>query len=166
MVEVLNIGMGKLIPGEGATYHEVTVKILTFKPRVNALALGEVVEVVDFGAFIRLGPLDGLCHVSQITDDLFSYDSRSASLVGKETGRKIREGDLVRARIVAVSIDGGARGGKLGLTMRQPYLGKLEWIKEELAKLLKSKQKAEEKGAEAKSEKATSRSGKEDPKET
>jgi DNA-directed RNA polymerase subunit E' len=166
VVEVLNIGMGKLIPGEGATYHEVTVKILTFKPQVNALALGEVVEVVDFGAFIRLGPLDGLCHVSQITDDFFSYDSRRAALVGKETGRVISEGDLVRTRIVAVSIEGGARGGKLGLTMRQPYLGKLEWIKEELAKLQESKQKAEGKGAEPKPKSGSSRSSKEKPKET
>ncbi len=166
VIEVLEIGMGKLIPGEGATFHEVTVKILTFKPQVNALALGEVVEVVDFGAFIRLGPLDGLCHVSQITDDFFSYDSRRAALVGKETGRVISEGDLVRARIVAVSIDGGARGGKLGLTMRQPYLGKLKWIKEEIAKLLESKQKAQEKGSKPKSERGSSRSSKEESKGT
>ena len=142
---VLNIGIGKIIPGDGATYHDVTLKILTFEPKVNYLAQGEVVEVVDFGAFIRLGPLDGLCHVSQITDDFFSYDPRSAALVGKETGRVITEGDLVRTRIVAVSIDGGARSGKLGLTMRQPFLGKLDWIKEEIAKLIESKRKAEKK---------------------
>lgn len=145
VIEVLDIGVGRLIPGDGATYHDVILKILTFQPKVNFLAQGEVVEVVDFGAFIRLGPLDGLCHVSQITDDFFSYDPRSAALIGKETGRVIREGDLVRTRIVAVSIDGGARSGKLGLTMRQPFLGKLDWIKEELAKLKESKRKAESK---------------------
>lgn len=145
VIEVIDIGVGKLIPGDGATYHNVTIKLLTFEPKVNFLAQGEVVEVVDFGAFIRLGPLDGLCHVSQITDDFFSYDPRSAALVGKETGRKITEGDLVRTRIVAVSIDGGARSGKLGLTMRQPFLGKIDWIKEELAKLKESKRKAEAK---------------------
>jgi DNA-directed RNA polymerase subunit E' len=90
--------------------------------------------------------------VSQVTDDFFSYDPRSAALVGKETGRVITEGDLVRTRIVAVSIDGGARSGKLGLTMRQPYLGKFEWIKEELARLSESKRKAEkgEKGKDKK----------------
>lgn len=145
VIEVLDIGVGKLIPGDGATYHDVTLKVLTFQPKVNYLAQGEVVEVVDFGAFIRLGPLDGLCHVSQITDDFFSYDPRSAALVGKETGRIISEGDLVRARIVAVSIDGAARSGKLGLTMRQPFLGKLDWIKEEIAKLHDSKRRAEAK---------------------
>jgi DNA-directed RNA polymerase subunit E' len=145
VLEVLEVGMGKLIPGDGATYHDVILRILAYEPKVNSLALGEVVEVVDFGAFIRLGPLDGLCHVSQITDDFFSYDPRSAALVGKETGRVIREGDLVRTRIVAVSINGGARSGKLGLTMRQPFLGKLDWVKEEIAKLKESKRKAEAK---------------------
>jgi DNA-directed RNA polymerase subunit E' len=145
VIEVLDIGVGRLIPGDGATYHDVILRILAFEPKVNFLAQGEVVEVVDFGAFIRLGPLDGLCHVSQITDDFFSYDPRSAALVGKETGRVIREGDLVRTRIVAVSINGGARSGKLGLTMRQPFLGKLDWIKEEIAKLKESKRKAESK---------------------
>ncbi len=145
VIDVINIGVGKLIPGDGATYHDVTVQLLTFEPKVNYLAQGEVVEVVDFGAFIRLGPLDGLCHVSQITDDFFSYDPRSAALVGKETGRVITEGDLVRTRIVAVSIDGGSRSGKLGLTMRQPFLGKLDWIKEEIAKIIESKRKAEKK---------------------
>ncbi len=145
VIEVLEVGVGRLIPGDGATYHDVILRILTYEPKVNFLALGEVVEVVDFGAFIRLGPLDGLCHVSQITDDFFSYDPRSAALVGKETGRVIREGDLVRTRIVAVSINGGARSGKLGLTMRQPFLGKLDWVKEEIAKLKESKRKAEAK---------------------
>ena len=38
----------------------------------------------------------------------------------------------MRARIVAVSIGGGIRSGKLGLTMRQPFLGKIEWIEEEV----------------------------------
>lgn len=145
VIEVKDIGVGKIIPGDGATYHDVTVRLLTFEPQVNFLAQGEVVEVVDFGAFIRLGPLDGLCHVSQITDDFFSYDPRRAALVGKETGRVLSEGDLVRTRIVAVSIDGGARSGKLGLTMRQPFLGKIDWIKEELAKLIESKRKADAK---------------------
>jgi DNA-directed RNA polymerase subunit E' len=30
---------------------------------------GEVVERVEFGAFVEIGPLDGLLHISQITDE-------------------------------------------------------------------------------------------------
>ena len=42
-------------------------------------------------------------------------------------------GDLVRARIVAVSLK-SLQTAKIGLTMRQPGLGKLEWLKEESEK--------------------------------
>ncbi len=132
VVDVENVEAGKLIPGDGAAFHKVVFSVLTFKPILHEIVEGEVVEVVDFGAFIRLGPLDGLCHVSQITDDFISYDSKRSALIGKETGRIIQENDRVRARIVAVSIGGGIRSGKLGLTMRQPFLGKLDWIEEEL----------------------------------
>ena len=132
VVGVEDVEVGKLLPGDGAAFHKVLFSVLIFKPIQHEIIEGEVVEVVDFGAFIRLGPLDGLCHVSQITDDFISYDSKRSALIGKETGRVIQENDKVRARIVAVSIGGGIRSGKLGLTMRQPFLGKIEWIEEEV----------------------------------
>jgi DNA-directed RNA polymerase subunit E' len=137
VIEVNDIGTGKLIPGDGAAYHNITFKILAFKPDLHELVEGEVVEVVDFGVFIRLGPLDGLCHVSQVTDDFITYNAKNASLLGKETGRILVASDQVRARIVAVSIGtGGSRSGKLGLTMRQPFLGKIDWIEEEVDRTL------------------------------
>jgi DNA-directed RNA polymerase subunit E' len=40
----------------------------------------------------------------------------------------------VRARVIAVSFPKGGVGGKIGITMRQPFLGKLEWIKEDVKK--------------------------------
>ncbi|MFB0561569.1 MAG: DNA-directed RNA polymerase [Candidatus Lokiarchaeia archaeon] len=150
VVGVEDVEVGKLLPGDGAAFHKVLFSVLIFKPIQHEIIEGEVVEVVDFGAFIRLGPLDGLCHVSQITDDFISYDSKRSALIGKETGRVIQENDKVRARIVAVSIGGGIRSGKLGLTMRQPFLGKIEWIDEEV-KGTKEEKKEEKK--EAKEEK-------------
>jgi DNA-directed RNA polymerase subunit E'/Rpb7 len=39
--------------------------------------------------------------------------------------------DIVRAKIIAVSL-GGGRSGKLGLSMRSPYLGKNDWIEEDI----------------------------------
>ncbi|MFX1294841.1 MAG: DNA-directed RNA polymerase, partial [Promethearchaeota archaeon] len=137
VIEVINIGTGKLIPGDGAAFHNITFKILVFKPDLHEIVEGEVVEVVDFGVFIRLGPLDGLCHVSQVTDDFITYNTKNSSLLGKETGKILVASDHVRARIVAVSIGtGGSRSGKLGLTMRQPFLGKIEWIDEEIDRTL------------------------------
>ncbi|MFX0135692.1 MAG: DNA-directed RNA polymerase [Candidatus Hodarchaeota archaeon] len=133
VVDVVDVGIGKLLPGDGASFNQVTFQVLTFKPDMYEIVEGEVVEIVEFGLFVRLGPLDGLIHVSQVTDDYISFDIKKGTLLAKETGRVIMEGDQVRARIVAVSIGtGGSRSGKLGLTMRAPYLGKTDWIQDKI----------------------------------
>ncbi|MEM2142688.1 MAG: DNA-directed RNA polymerase [Candidatus Thorarchaeota archaeon] len=136
VIEIVSIGPGRLVPGDGATYHTVTYRVLTFKPLRGEIIEGNVVEIMDFGAFIRMGPLDGLCHVSQICDDYISQDPKTNALMGKTTGRTLREGDQVRARVTSISFESGNRSGKLGLTMRQPFLGKIgpdtSWIEEDL----------------------------------
>jgi DNA-directed RNA polymerase subunit E' len=93
------------------------------------------VEIADFGAFIRVGPIDALLHVSQLMDDYISYDEKQGVLMGKETRRKLSTGDQVRVRVTAVSLGRGGSSGKVGVTARQPFLGKLEWIKKEVEKL-------------------------------
>jgi len=125
---------GKIIPGDGATYHKVEFSLLTFYPMIQEIVEGEVVEIADFGAFVRVGPIDALLHVSQLLDDFISYDERQGVLMGKETRRKLATGDHVRVRITAVSLGRGGSSGKIGVTARQPFLGKLEWIKESLEK--------------------------------
>ena len=136
VIGIDEIGQGRLIPGDGATYHTVQYRVLVFKPVRGELIEGNVVELMDFGAFIRMGPLDGLCHVSQICDDFITQDSKGSSLLGKETGRTLSEGDQVRARITSISFESGNRSGKLGLTMRQPFLGKIgpdaSWIEDDV----------------------------------
>jgi len=127
VVDVLNVGKGIIIPGNANTFHEVEFTILTFKPTVSEVVEGTVVEIVDFGSFVRLGPLDGLVHVSQICDDYISYEQVGNRFIGKETGKILEVNDLVRAKIIAVSL-GTGRSGKLGLTMRQKFLGKEDWI--------------------------------------
>ncbi|MHA1148712.1 MAG: DNA-directed RNA polymerase [Promethearchaeota archaeon] len=134
VVDVLEVGPGIIIPGNAATYHEVTFTILAFKPTVSEVVEGEIVEIVDFGAFIRLGPLDGLVHVSQICDDYISYEQVANRFIGKETGKILEVNDTVRARIIAVSL-GTGRTGKLGLTMRQKLLGKTDWIEDDLTEV-------------------------------
>ncbi|MEM4703602.1 MAG: DNA-directed RNA polymerase [Candidatus Bathyarchaeia archaeon] len=119
---------GKIIPGDGATYHKVTFSLLTFYPKIQEVVEGEVVEIADFGAFVRIGPIDALLHVSQLMDDFISYDEKQGVLLGKETKRKLTSGDQVRVRITAVSLGKAGSSGKIGVTARQPFLGKLEWI--------------------------------------
>jgi DNA-directed RNA polymerase subunit E' len=139
--------IGKIIPGDGATYHKVTFSLLTFYPVLQEIVEGDVVEIADFGAFLRIGPVDALLHVSQLMDDYISYDEKQGVLQGKETKRKLASGDQVRVRITAVSLGRVGSSGKIGVTARQPFLGKLEWIKQDVAGL---KEVPEKKAAEAK----------------
>jgi len=138
VVAVTNIGVnpiGKIIPGDGATYHKVEFSLLTFYPKIQEVIEGEVVEIADFGAFVRVGPVDALLHVSQLMDDFISHDEKQGMLLGKETKRKLMTGDHIRVRITAVSLGRGGVSGKIGVTARQPFLGKIEWIKADLEKL-------------------------------
>jgi len=124
--------IGKIIPGDGATHHKVTFSLLTFYPKVQEIVEGEIVEIADFGAFVRIGPVDALIHVSQIMDDFISYDDKQGVLMGKESRRKITTGDKMRVRTTAVSLGRGGSFGKIGVTARQPFLGKLEWIEKDV----------------------------------
>jgi DNA-directed RNA polymerase subunit E' len=127
--------VGRIMAGDGATYHTVTFNLLSYYPEIQEVVEGEVVEVEDFGAFVRVGPIDALLHVSQVIDDFVSYDDQRGALIARETGRILKPGDMVRARVTVVSFAKGGSSGKIGLTTRQPFLGKLEWIKEDLEKL-------------------------------
>jgi DNA-directed RNA polymerase subunit E' len=124
--------IGRIVPGDGGTHHQVTFSIMTFFPQLQEIVEGEVVEVADFGTFLRIGPVDALLHVSQLMDDFISYDERQGTLLGKESGRKIGRGDLFRVRLVAVSFPKGRSSGKIGVTARQPMLGKIDWIEAEV----------------------------------
>ncbi len=126
---------GKIIPGDGATFHKVDFSLLTFYPKIQEIIEGEVVEIAEFGAFIRIGPVDALLHVSQLMDDYISYDEKQGVLMGKETKRKLNTGDRVRVRITAVSLGRSGGSGKIGVTARQPYLGKIEWIRKDVKKI-------------------------------
>ena len=124
--------VGRIIPGDGGTHHPVIFTILTYFPELQEIVEGEVVEVADFGTFLRIGPVDALLHVSQLMDDFISFDERQGVLLGRESGRTIQRGDVFRVRIVAVSFPRGRSSGKIGVTARQPFLGKLEWIESEV----------------------------------
>jgi len=125
-------GEGRIIHGDGGVYQRVTFNALMFKPELQEIIHGTVCEILKFGAFIRFGPLDGLLHISQIMDDRIDIDEGGNRLIGKDTKRELRVGDDVRARIVAVSInERSPRESKIGLTMRQPGLGKTIWLEEE-----------------------------------
>jgi DNA-directed RNA polymerase subunit E' len=136
VLAVLNVqvsNVGKILPGNGAIYHKTSFDLLVYTPLIQEVVEGEIVEVTDFGVFVRIGPMDGLVHVSQIINDFITYDEKRGALIGKETQRVLEKGVSVRSRIITVSLSGGAsRSSKIGMTMRQPFLGVLSWIEEDV----------------------------------
>lgn len=128
VMDVKGVGEGRILPGDGAVYFPTEFEALIFRPELNEVVNGEVTDMTEFGAFLRVGALDGLVHVSQVSDDFFSY-SKEGVIQGKKSKKILKVGDKVRARIISISYK--AEPAKLGLTMRQPGLGKWEWLEEE-----------------------------------
>jgi DNA-directed RNA polymerase subunit E' len=139
VIEILEVGEGVIIPGDGAAYYSSKFKLLTWKPELQELVYGELSEITNFGAFISMGSMRGMIHIGQTMDDYVSF-SKANSLTGKNSKRSLKAGDLCLARIVAISHRGDEP--KIGLTMRQPGLGKIEWIKEDQVKKQKAAEKA------------------------
>ncbi|MFQ5782835.1 MAG: DNA-directed RNA polymerase [Nitrosopumilus sp.] len=126
--------MGKMIAGDGGTFHKVEFEALTFYPKLQEIVQGEIVDITDFGAFVRIGPTDALLHLSQVMDDYLKSDVKSGMILANQSGRTLKVGSTLRARITAVSLGKAAAMGKIGITCRQPYLGTDEWIAEEIKK--------------------------------
>lgn len=146
--------MGKMIAGDGGTYHKVDFDALTFFPKLQEIVQGELVDITDFGAFVRIGPTDALLHLSQVMDDYLKSDVQAGVIHANQSGKTLRVGSTIRTRITAVSLGKAASMGKIGITCRQPFLGADEWIAEEIKK-----------SKEEKTEKKVTEKAKEKPKE-
>lgn len=138
-------GDGLVIPSDPAAYYDVTFDALTYLPTVNEVVEAEVVELVEFGAFLQIGSLEGLVHLSQIANDFLTYNKRVPAFVGKESKKSLKKSDRVIAKISTVSLKQSLSETKIGLTMRPEGLGKEEWI-EEREKKEEAKEAKDEKG--------------------
>jgi DNA-directed RNA polymerase subunit E' len=125
-----NISDGYILPGDPSTHHDVEFDLLAYMPYVDEVVVGEVTEIVEFGAFVRIGPMDGLVHVSQVINDFLSFDKKSQSFISKRSGRSLKKGDIVYAKISTVSMKNSIKDSKIALTMKPEGLGKLEWIQQ------------------------------------
>lgn len=128
VIAVVNVDVGAegfILQGDGATYHDVVTDILTYYPLLNEVTLGEVVDVKKIGMYVNIGPIDAFIHISQVLDDKVMYDELQDLLIGEETKKTFRKGDVVRGRVVSVSIN-APTSIRVAMTLRQPYLGKVE----------------------------------------
>lgn len=116
---------GKIIQGDGGSYHATEATVISMKPLMNEVIEGPVTDVKEFGIFVRIGPIDGFIHKSQISEEYVEYDSSRQAYILKNSNKTIEKGDLVRARVIAFSFSSEKREVRVQLTMRQPYLGKI-----------------------------------------
>ncbi len=135
VLEVLDVDEGIIIPGDGAAYYKSRFKLIVFRPELQELVYGTIEEITNFGAFISMGVVRGMIHISQTMDDYVTF-AKSGALTGKDGKKSLNEKDNCIARIVAISYKG--EEPKIGLTMRQPGLGKLDWVKADKEKSKKS----------------------------
>jgi DNA-directed RNA polymerase subunit E' len=129
VIDVGDVEEGVIVPGDGAGFYETEFELLTYKPELNELVFGKVRDITDFGAFMDIGGVEGMVHISQSMDDFVSF-SKEKVLQGKKSNKSLKVGDKCRARIIAVSYK-DVNNPKIGLTMRQEGLGKMEWLEEE-----------------------------------
>ena len=132
VIKVNEIGEGEMVPGDGAVYYDVFFEGLVLRLGLQEVIEGIVVETTNFGAFVSLGPIDAMLHVSQISDEYINYDEKNAQLVCQESHAYLGVGDVVRARVVTLSLnEREPRDSKIGLTMRQAGLGARTWLQRE-----------------------------------
>ncbi len=145
VVDAEPIGKGIVAPGDPNVYYETEYTLLTFTVEPNEIVVGIVCDVIEFGAFVNIGPFEALLHISQIGREKFILDKKSKALVNKDRTKALKKGDVILAKVSSVSFKGTVADVKIGLTMRGPGLGKLDWLlgkSEKKAKATKSTAKA------------------------
>jgi ribonuclease R len=67
---------------------------------------GIISSVTNFGMFVELpNTIEGLVHVSYMTDDYYRYDERHYAMIGERTGNVFRIGDEITVRVIQVNKD-------------------------------------------------------------
>ncbi|MDQ0162008.1 ribonuclease R [Bacillus alveayuensis] len=67
---------------------------------------GIISSVTNFGIFVELpNTIEGLVHVSYMTDDYYRYDERHYAMIGERTGNVYRIGDEITVRVIQVNKD-------------------------------------------------------------
>lgn len=63
---------------------------------------GMISSVTQFGFFVELpNTIDGLVHITELTDDYYHYDEKNLRLVGEATGKTYKLSDKVKVRVLS-----------------------------------------------------------------
>lgn len=67
---------------------------------------GVISSVTNFGLFVELeNTVEGLVHVSYLTDDYYHFDERAYAMIGERAGTIFRIGDEITIKVAAVNLD-------------------------------------------------------------
>jgi polyribonucleotide nucleotidyltransferase len=104
-IDIENDGTVKIasVDGKAGRAAKERIELITADVEVGRIYQGKVARLMDFGAFVTILPgRDGLVHISQISNDRV-----------ERVSDKLKEGDLVRVKVLEVD-----RQGRVRLSMR------------------------------------------------
>lgn len=74
--------------------------------KIGEVYTGVISSVTNFGMFVELeNTVEGLIHVSFLTDDYYHFDERAYALIGERTAKMYRIGDEVKIKVASVNLD-------------------------------------------------------------
>ncbi|HTK78546.1 MAG TPA: S1 RNA-binding domain-containing protein, partial [Gemmataceae bacterium] len=93
---------------EAAERELVKLRLLNYMAERLGLEMGAVITgVADYGFFAQAEtmPVEGLVHVTTLSDDYYYFDEASHTLEGRRTKKRYRLGDKVRVKVVRVDVN-------------------------------------------------------------
>ncbi|WP_096436911.1 ribonuclease R [Alteribacter populi] len=81
-------------------------KVQYMEDKVGEEYEGIISGVTGFGLFVELpNTIEGLVHVSYLTDDYYHYDEKQYAMIGERTGKVFRIGDQIDIRVINVNVE-------------------------------------------------------------
>ncbi|MBV8403886.1 MAG: ribonuclease R [Gammaproteobacteria bacterium] len=90
---------------EADRYVSGFLKCTYLKERIGQTFQGLITTVVEFGCFVQIldVAVDGLLHISNLRDDLYTMEEDGHAWRGRRTGRRLRAGAHLRVVVTAVN---------------------------------------------------------------
>ena len=86
---------------------EAWLKCEYMENKVGEEFAGVISGVTNFGVFVQISELliDGLVHVTSLSNDYYHFDAGALQLVGERSGKRYRLGDPLRVRVQRVDME-------------------------------------------------------------
>ncbi len=93
---------------ETAERELIKIKLLThLLGRIGETFHAVIINVTDFGFFARLVelPVEGLLHLTALSDDYYYLESETHTLIGRRGGKRYRLGDQIEVKVASIDVD-------------------------------------------------------------